>query len=142
MNETMDAVDSAADSVIDATRHVLVYDGACSVCRASIDWLERWDTQGAISCVPYQDERVRAQFPEFSTEDLDREIHLVSPDGNVTKGARAVEEALRIARGAPPVAWLFRFPGGRMAARLGYRIFARNRHRFGCGDHCRVPEAS
>ena len=120
------------------TRHVLLYDGACSVCQASIDWLRRWDTAGAIECVPYQDPGARRRFPQFSDEDLDREIHLVAPDGQVTRGARAVEEALRVARHAPRLAWLFALPGGRAVARMGYRIFARNRHRFGCGEHCEV----
>lgn len=124
----------------DQPRYTLIFDGGCTVCQKSVDWVSGWDTAGVVECVPYQDPSVAERFPHFSVEAMDEEIHLVAPDGAVTRGSEAVEELLRVTDRPPPLAWLFSLPGGRTAARIGYRMFARNRHRFGCGEHCSLQD--
>ncbi len=122
------------------SRYTLVYDGGCSVCQTSVDWIQSWDARGVIECVAFQDPSVADRFPALSPESLEKQIHLVAADGGVTLGAEAVEQLFRVVDGAPRLGWLFRVPGARAIARLVYRVFARNRRHFGCGDHCRMPE--
>ena len=119
-------------------KYTLIFDGNCGVCQRSVKWIQEWDTAAEIECIPYQSPEVAERYPEFTEAALDAEMHLVAADGSVTKGARAVEEVVRIANRAPRIGWLFSLPGGRALARVGYRVFARNRHRFGCGDHCTI----
>ncbi len=55
------------------------------------------------------------------------------------EGALAVERLLRVLPRGPRLGWVFRVPFARPLFAWGYRSFARNRRRFGCGKHC-APE--
>jgi predicted DCC family thiol-disulfide oxidoreductase YuxK len=81
----------------------MVWDGDCRFCGA---WIRRWKdaTGDAVDYEPYQS--VGERFPEFKASDYAREIHLIFPDGRVTRGAEAVFAALNTR------------PGGGMGLRL------------------------
>ena len=57
------------------------------------------------------------------------------------EGARAVEQLVRVLPRGPRLGWVFRLPFARPLFAWGYRNFARNRRRFGCGEHCSVETA-
>lgn len=73
------------------TRPLLIFDGDCGFCRA---WIARWRqwTGAAVDYAPYQE--VADQFPHIPREAFDRAVHLVEPDGTVTRAAEAVLRAL------------------------------------------------
>ena len=121
-----------------ASRHVLIYDGECELCRRSVRWLCARDGDHAIDAVPYQDAGVRKRFPALSRESLEAAMHLVAPDGQHWEGSRAAEELFLLLPGVGWVGWGFRVPGARSLAAVVYAWVARNRQRFGCGDHCAV----
>ena len=54
------------------------------------------------------------------------------------EGARAIEQLLRVLPRGPRLSWVFRLPLARPLLAWGYRNFARNRRRFGCGEHCSI----
>ena len=119
--------------------YVIVFDGKCDMCRRSVDWISRRDSQGVIEALPYQDPSVAERFPEIPHRAFERAIQFVRPEGASLEGGRAVEEILRV---IPHTRWMapfFSVPGVRWLAQRIYRIVARNRRRFGCGDHCSPP---
>ena len=87
-------------------RPLMVWDGDCRFCGA---WIRRWKdaTGDAVDYEPYQS--VGDRFPEIKAADYAREIHLIFPDGRVTRGAEAVFAALNTR------------PGGGMGLRLYQR---------------------
>jgi predicted DCC family thiol-disulfide oxidoreductase YuxK len=117
-------------------RWVLVFDGECGICRRSVAWIQNRKGAERIEAVPYQHPSVPERYPELSREALEEAMHLVSPTGEVRKGARAGEEILRLLPRWRPSALVFRIPGVRWVAERVYRWVAGNRHRLGCGDHC------
>ena len=53
------------------------------------------------------------------------------------EGARAIEQLLRVLPRGARLRWVFQLPLARPLFALGYRTFARNRRRFGCGSTVR-----
>lgn len=114
--------------------NLLVWDGACGLCAASVKWVLRRDRRGLFLPVPYQNLPPEAQ-KQISVQALDRAIHVVTPEGQVLRGGKAVlfigeklgyyPALLRWWRRSPLV-W---------AAELAYWIVARLRRPFSqvCG---------
>lgn len=120
--------------------YVLIYDGECRICLRSIRWIQERERAGRIRTLPYQDPEVAREYSWISRDELEGAMQLISPDGVRWEGAEAVEQVLGLIpywRGLAP---LFRVPGVRVVARWVYGWVARNRRRFGCGEHCGLPE--
>jgi predicted DCC family thiol-disulfide oxidoreductase YuxK len=79
------------------------------------------------------DRGVVAGLPALSDAALDRAMHLVTPDGRVYAGARALSPILSILPGGRLLAPLMRVPGMQPLADRIYAWVAARRHRFGCG---------
>lgn len=116
----------------------LVYDGECRVCIRTVNALRDRDREGLFELIPYQSTGVPDRFPEISEPEFQESVQLIGPEGGRWHGADAIEKIFNLLPNARPLAWLFRIPLARPIARLLYRLFARNRHMFGCGDHCPV----
>ena len=114
---------------------VLIYDGDCSMCRASALWLMRRALAGRadeLEILPCRSPVRRERFPSMSDEACMEAMQLVLPDGHVLAGADAVPEILlRIPRWRW-VATLFDLPRARPFARRVYRWIAVNRMRISC----------
>ncbi|MFW5947651.1 MAG: thiol-disulfide oxidoreductase DCC family protein [Gemmatimonadota bacterium] len=108
-------------------RYVVVYDGRCGVCRRSVALLRKWDRDGRLELIPYQDETVPRRFPAIEEAEFREALQVIAPDGRRWSGADAVEQALARTPRGRPLAWLFRLPFARTIARRFYRWFARNR---------------
>ena len=117
---------------------VLVYDGECAVCIRTVNALRDRDRDGRFEMVAYQGRGVTERFPAISDAEFRASVQLIGPEGRRWQGADAIEQIFTLVPGARPLAWLFRIPLARPIARRLYRLFARNRHRFGCGDHCPI----
>jgi len=119
-----------------ARPYTLVYDGACKVCGRLVGVLERWDRKQVIEVVPSQRADVQARFPWIPAAAYAESVQLVGPGGKTWQGAGAIEQLLRILPRGRALAWLFHIPFvGQILDRF-YFWFARNRYRFGCGEHC------
>lgn len=117
---------------------LVLYDGVCGFCDASVQWLLRHDTEGRLTYAPLQGETaagIRAAHPELP-RDLDS---IVLIDG--TRAYWRSEAIFRILQAIPR--WRF-LAGLRVLPRpltdLGYRFVAAVRLRiWGRLDACRVP---
>jgi predicted DCC family thiol-disulfide oxidoreductase YuxK len=109
---------------------VLIYDGACALCRGAVTWIGRRVVRGAIEFLPCQAAERRARFPSIAEASCLAAMHLVLPDGRVLAGADAVPEILARLRRWRRLALLFRLPGARLAAPVVYRRIAGHRHRI------------
>ena len=121
--------------VTEAAKAVLIYDGECSMCRASALWLlRRAEAGGArdLEILPCRSPIRRQRFPSITDEACMQAMQLVLPDGHVLAGADAVPEILlRIPRWRW-VAKLFDLPRARPFACRVYRWIADNRMRISC----------
>lgn len=116
----------------------VIYDGECDVCIRSVNTLRDWDRYGRFEMIAYQSEGVTDRFPDITEREFHESVQLVGPDSGRWEGADAVEKILSLTPRARPISWLFRIPFARPVARVLYRLFSRNRSRFGCGDHCPI----
>ena len=108
-------------------RPLMIFDGDCSFCRW---WIERWRrrTGDHIDYAPYQD--VADRFPEIGREAFKQAVHLVEPDGRVSRGAAAVFRALAHVPGRRWTWWMYRIPGVAWITERTYRFIARHRGGF------------
>jgi predicted DCC family thiol-disulfide oxidoreductase YuxK len=114
----------------------VVYDGQCKVCTRLSHLLQKWDRHRELEIIPFQNTSVLARFPWIPAEEYGKAMQLVRADGKTWAGAGAVEQLLEILPLGGMLGWVFKIPiFGRLFDRF-YRWFARNRYRFGCGEHC------
>lgn len=105
------------------------YDAACPVCALEMDALRRRDGCRRLQLVDTSAPGFDAGAYGFAADDLDAVIHAVRPDGSVVRGM----DVLRLAYGAGGFGWLVqatRLPLLKGACDVGYRLFARHRHRL------------
>ncbi|MET0399089.1 MAG: DUF393 domain-containing protein [Longimicrobiaceae bacterium] len=116
--------------------YTVVYDGVCKVCNRLVALLRKWDTRGMLEIIPFQNTTVLDRFPWIPAEEYARAMQLVGPGGRTWQGAAAIEQLLEVLPRGGLLGWVFRVPFmGALIDRF-YRWFARNRYRFGCGEHC------
>lgn len=116
----------------------VIFDGVCTLCNSSVDFLVRHDVRRTMRFVSFQDERLSNLLPEVHLPSSIDTI-LVVVDGTVLDRSDAI---LHLARELP-------FPWKLLAAarivprplRDGiYRMIAANRYRwFGKKSSCRIP---
>lgn len=117
------------------TSAVLIYDGECSMCRASALWLMRRAIAGGATqfeILPCRSPARRERFPEVSEASCMAAMQLVLPGGRVLSGADAVPEILERIPRWRWVRRVFDLPGVRPLARRVYAWIARNRMRLSC----------
>ncbi len=118
--------------------YTVVYDGQCKVCNRLVRLLGRWDRDHQIEAVPSQNTSVLARFPWIPSEAYAQAVQLVGPAGETWQGAAAIDRLLDVLPPGRWIGWVFDVPyAGRLIDRF-YRWFARNRYRFGCGEHCQI----
>ena len=113
----------------------LIYDGECSMCRASALWLMRRAMAGGstdLEILPCRSPVRRERFPFIDDATCMTAMQLVLPDGRVLAGADAAPEILRRIPRWRWVAGFFSLPGARPFARRIYGWIARNRMRISC----------
>ena len=95
---------------------LLVYDGECELCRKTVMWIRRRDRTGQLELLPYQDPEARARFRGVPKEAFEGALQLLLPGGGPIRGARAVEEVLRLLPAGRVPGLLFSLPGARLLA--------------------------
>lgn len=128
-----------------ADRHVVLYDGECSLCTFQMKVLTWLDWCNRIRLVPIDDPETGRIAPTLSREVLEEALHCVSLDKRIYRGARCIRfVGLRLPLLAP-VALVLWLPGVIWIAEKIYAWVSRNRHLlsrfFGCKDACRIMPA-
>ncbi len=126
-----------------AFERLVLFDGVCAFCDASVRWLMERDPCGRLHYAPLQGElaaALRRRHPEIP-HDLDTIVYVVRHGEDERVYLRS-EAVIRVfAQLEPPPAWL-RWLAWLPAPvlDLGYRAFVRVRYRlFGKLEECRVP---
>ena len=118
--------------------YTVVYDGQCRVCNRLVTLLRKWDKRKEIEAIPSQNSTVPARFPWIPPAAYREAMQLIGPGGRTWQGAAAIDQLLGILPGGWLLGWVFRVPVlGALIDRF-YRWFARNRFKFGCGEHCQL----
>lgn len=116
--------------------YTVVYDGQCKVCGRLVKLLTAWDQRKELEIIPFQNTSVLDRFPWIPAAAYGEAMQLVGPGGRTWQGGDAIEKLLDILPYGGVFGWAFSIPGfGKQFGRF-YRWFARNRYKFGCGEHC------
>jgi len=110
-------------------RDVLLYDGACALCRRSAAALLRRLPREGVEAISFRAPGALERFPGVEPEACERALQVVRADGRVFSGAEAVVQVFR----GGPAGWLLRayyLPGVRQAADAAYAAVARRRFRL------------
>jgi predicted DCC family thiol-disulfide oxidoreductase YuxK len=129
------------------TRPLLLYDGSCGMCAASVQFILRHERRHTLQFAPLQSEAaaaIRARHPEL--EGVDSMVW-VEPDG-AGRGERIAVRSAAVIDAAKYVggAWRLAAIGRLLPARLRdamYDLIARHRHRFRrTPEQCFLPPPS
>ncbi len=112
----------------------ILYDDSCGFCRRWIPFWENALRRRGFSVAPLQADWVKARLG-IPDERLLDDLRLLLADGSHLAGAAVYRFAMRRIWWAWPVYLFSITPGCRRLFDLGYRTFARNRHRVSesCG---------
>jgi predicted DCC family thiol-disulfide oxidoreductase YuxK len=116
---------------------VVLYDGSCSLCRASVERVRPFDRRQRIEFVDLHDPSVQQRFPQVDREIALRWMQAVDARGRVSSGAEAWARIGLLLPGWNLLAWLLLVPGIRWLAAKIYAWIARNRYRWNrslCAD--------
>ncbi|HYH81041.1 MAG TPA: DUF393 domain-containing protein [Longimicrobium sp.] len=114
----------------------VVYDGQCKVCGRLVKLLRKWDRHNEIEITPFQNTTVLDRFPWIPAPAYAEAMQLVGPGGQTWQGGYAIEQLLEILPFGGVFGWAFKVPFFGALFNRFYRWFARNRYKFGCGEHC------
>ncbi len=108
----------------------VLYDGACNLCRASVDRVRRMDSHGSVDLLDLHDATVPSRFPQVNIEEAMRLMQAVDSRGRVYSGADAWARIGLTLPGWKLIAWLLLVPGIHFIAQHLYGWVARNRYRW------------
>ena len=133
--------------MIEKLTYDIFMDGSCSFCRWTQEKIAPYDSRSRLRFLDSNDPAVAAQAP-FPRIELDKEMHVRTPDGAWLKGFAAWLALLRV---LPKLAWLGRFASMPPMRWLGPSVYAFiARHRYSLpgaparceSDTCAIPEHS
>jgi glyoxylase-like metal-dependent hydrolase (beta-lactamase superfamily II)/predicted DCC family thiol-disulfide oxidoreductase YuxK len=118
----------------------VLYDDQCEICQAGVSWLKTLDQHAQTACIPISSEGLCEVDGRLEVESCLRQLHVISPDGEMRVGWDAVTALARLFRPT----WLIgtlgqRFPLRAFGSAL-YSFVAKNRYSLSkCrGGACRI----
>jgi len=132
-NEAATALPSPAER---PQADVVIYDGECKFCTASVHKLRRFDKRGRLAFISLHDPEVQRRWPELSYDDLMAYLYVCTPDGRKFRGAEAFKY---LSTKLPALCWMapvLHIPGLMPLYQILYRAFAKRRYRFGRIESC------
>jgi predicted DCC family thiol-disulfide oxidoreductase YuxK len=115
----------------------VLYDGTCSLCRASANRLKRMDHGARIELLDLHDPSAATRFPQVNRDEAMRLMQAVDARGRIFSGADAWAHIGLALPGWKLIAWLLLVPGIHFIAKKIYAWIARNRYRWNkeqCAD--------
>lgn len=125
-------------AALGTTQAILLYDGYCALCNASVQWLLKHDKEAKVKLAALQGQTAAALGKKFPIpEEIDSVVLIYQ--GRVYHYAEAVQQLLLLVR---PKYWalfvLKMLP--KFLKNLGYRLIASIRYRlWGKLDQCPLP---
>ena len=130
----------------------VLFDGNCSLCRASVKRVELFNRAGRVEFLDVHDPQALLRFPQIDKAEAMRSMQAISHSGNdegrVYTGAEAWAHIGMVLPGWKLIAWILLLPGVQVLARRIYGWIARNRYRWNrkacedgtCSVH--IPESA
>jgi len=115
----------------------VLYDGSCSLCRASVARVRPFDTRRRIEFLDLHDPCAQRRFPQIDRDIAMRWMQAVDARGRVSSGVDAWARIGLLLPGWNLLAWLLLVPGIRWLGAKIYAWIARNRYRWNrslCAD--------
>lgn len=119
----------------------VLYDGNCDMCRASVQGIRNFDRSEKIEPLDLHDPAAHARFPGLALKDLMEELHVVDDRGRVFRGARAINEILRLQPGIRGwLAYAWYLPGYAWLADRQYKRLAASRYERDASGRLKTPQ--
>jgi predicted DCC family thiol-disulfide oxidoreductase YuxK len=118
------------------TANVVLFDGQCRFCTASVRSLVRFDWLGKLAYLSLHDPQVAVDYPDLSYEQMMREMHVVDQQGRRYGGAAALRFVFLRLPLLVPVGLCMHVPGTLPLWQFLYRVIAERRYRFGRLEAC------
>ena len=120
-------------------RPILFFDGVCSFCNGTVDFILRWERGPTLRFAPLQSDEARRILGPLGHDPSQLDSLLLWEDGHVYKFSTAALRLSRFLRAPLSWArWLVVVPAP--VRDIVYRWVARNRYRwFGQTESCRMP---
>jgi predicted DCC family thiol-disulfide oxidoreductase YuxK len=118
----------------------VLYDDSCGFCRRWVPFWKETLARRGIRIALLQSEWALERLG-LSADEASQDLRLIDERGGLWQGADVYRYAMQRIGWARPLALLVNLPPFREAFDLGYRTFARNRHRFSkaCGLRGSAP---
>jgi predicted DCC family thiol-disulfide oxidoreductase YuxK len=108
----------------------LLYDGSCRFCTAGSQRLLRLARPGVIRRISNKDDAAMARLPDAAKAGISSALQLVSPDGEVSSGAEAVNRVLATRPLWRLITWIYWLPGIKQLNDWLYKLVARHRYKI------------
>ena len=105
----------------------LIYDDYCNICNLGVEKVKKLDKAKLVKLAPLSNPQVPSEIKLPSKEAMQKHMHLISPGGEIFKGADALARLMTIFPNSRILGKIVSFPVFRPFARLIYAIVARNR---------------
>ena len=115
---------------------VVIYDGHCRICTAQIRKLAWWDCQGRLAYLSLHDPEVARRWPDFTHEQLMKEMYVIDRHGKRHPGAEAIRYLSRRLRRLWWLAPILYIPFTLPLWSWLYRQVANRRYKFGKTADC------
>ena len=126
---------------MDDARPVLLFDGHCGLCNASVDFVLRHEASPTLRFASLQSEAGRAMLGGHAVPAELDSVVLVEGGAVLTRSDAALRVATYLRAPWSALAWLRVLP--RFLRDAGYRFVAAHRYGwFGRSETCRVPTAA
>ena len=120
-------------------RAIILFDGVCNFCNASVNFILKRDPKGIFRFTPLQSEAGQNLLKKFglSTDDLDTML-LIDGDKHYTRSSAGLRIAARLSGLWPIFAVFLIVP--KFLRDIVYKVIAKNRYRWwGKRDTCMIP---
>lgn len=104
-------------------------DGRCPLCTREMRYLKQLDRHNKLRLVDLHSAELNSEFPDIDAKQANHILTAIDDNGRYLFGLDATYASWRAVGKGHWIAPL-RWPGIRWLADLGYRLFARHRHRI------------
>ncbi len=119
-------------------KHLIFFDGYCSLCNSSIDLVIKNDPEGKFVCESLQSRWAKEIVPPALSDSIEH-IVLRTKEGEILTKSEAVFFITKRLKGPVRLVRIFSFLP-RILADFFYDLIAKNRYKlFGKRNRCRVP---
>jgi predicted DCC family thiol-disulfide oxidoreductase YuxK len=116
---------------------LLIYDGNCHFCLASLEKLKIMDLFGTLKLIDLHRHELKSIHQELTKERAISQLHLIEPDGRLYGGFAVFRRICFTMPMLYPLIPIFYFPGMGLIGPPIYRLIAKNRYLFHFNPTCK-----